>query len=114
MPRGGEPLYCAVCGHKLVDAKPAGKRWPHSTPPRGSVPPAASAALQLAFCSLIPFVGLLFGVMAIILGRKAQVEIGRSNGRMGGLDVASRAIALATFTTVVWLLACLGVFSKLG
>lgn len=105
-PRGGvPPHFCAVCGQRLASAPAEVEYAPR---PRGSTPPAATAALLLGLCSLIPICGLPLGVLAIVLGTSARRQIERSAGQLGGEGLATAGLTLGIITSVFWTLVCLG------
>lgn len=104
-PRGGEPpRFCAVCGQRLVPLHDEIQRALASGP---QTPGMAIAALVLGALSLIPGIGLLFGLIAIALGAKAKNHIEHSRGTLGGRGLAVAGITLGIIGCALSFLVCL-------
>lgn len=101
-PRDGRALrFCGTCGQLLTGAGP-------SSPLFGATPPAATASLLLGLLSLIPFVGVLFALLAIALGLTAVSQIEASGGRYAGKGLALAGVILGGVTSVLWSVVCCG------
>ena len=64
-------------------------------------PPAATAALLLGLCSLMPMLGLPLGILAVILGRRANAQIMQSRGELAGRGMAAAGTVLGVFGIMI-------------
>jgi hypothetical protein len=102
--RGGRPpRFCFVCGKALYTNA---EKVPTAREPRHA-PPAATAALLLAFCSFLPMIGLPLGIVSLILAGSARRQIRGSGGAFHGIGMANMATALAIAGIVISILICL-------
>lgn len=92
----GNPL-CPVCRNTGRPAQPAppaaaSPAWPLVQPAAGAakaMAPGAVAALVCGILSfLLPFVGLVLGIVAIVLGAKARGKVRASQGTLSGEAMA--------------------------
>ncbi len=101
-PRDGRALrFCGTCGQMLTGAGPSFTSF-------GATPPAATASLLLGLFSLMPFVGVVFALLAIPLGLTAASQIEASGGRYSGKGMALTGVALAAAATLLWVSLCCG------
>ena len=96
--RGGRvPRFCAVCGQEFPDVQSVSARVRRLK----TAPPAATAALMLGICSLLPMIGLPLGIVAIVLGRTASRQILDSRGLLGGRSMATAGALLGLIGIVL-------------
>lgn len=104
-PRGAEPpRFCAVCGQRLVPLHDEVQQALASGPRTSG---AALAALVLGLTSFVPGWGVFSGLVAILLGLKAQEHIAHSRGTLGGRGLALAGVTLGVLGCVISLLVCL-------
>ena len=106
---------CRECGRPLPTAPSARSQ----AKPKSSESAIASLICSILGWSVLPIVG---AILAIILGHMAKDEIRRSDGTVGGGDIAALGLALgfgnlavaALGTIAVVLLAILGIVIPVG
>ena len=103
-------LHCPACNDTgVVQAQPA---WGQPAAPPGYPPPYAPAApnadgavMALVFGILalaVPYVGIVFGIMALVFAKKADRAIAASGGQLQGRGMVMGGRIVAVIGLIVW------------